>query len=278
MARKNKYEIIVFMLLKFLFVSVSSLTFIYFNLLGDGSVLNRLFGIFIAELFIAFIYIFVVVKPYILLKINIEVLKKQFKIALPLVPAGLIGLLLVMIDRGMITEYHGLQDVAIYNLAMMALLPIQMLISAIQIAWAPHLFSLKTMNDAMSKTIQVMVVALPIMMVGAILLSLAIYLALFYNLIGPEYDLVPEIIIYASIGVIASALIHLNSNMFVFLQRTYYQFIIALIVLGINWSVNVLLVPSYSFYGAAIASGLANTIGLIIGLMLLIRITKNITP
>jgi O-antigen/teichoic acid export membrane protein len=274
-SRKDTYEIVTFMLVKFLFVSVASLAFIYFNLLGHESVLNRLFGIFIAELSVALVYIFIYVRPYISLAINLPVLRDQLKIALPLIPMGLIGFFMVMIDRGLIAKYHGLKELANYNLAMMALLPVQMLMSSIQVAWAPHLFSLKNDKSAMRQTIKIMKIALPVMIAGATLSSLAIYLALFYNLIGFEYNSVPGIIMYASIGVIASTLIHLNSNMFVYLKKTNYQLSIGLVILVINWGVNSALIPVFSFYGATIAAGLANLTGLIVGLLLLIRMTKN---
>jgi O-antigen/teichoic acid export membrane protein len=278
MSRKNSQEIVVFMLVKFSLVSVISLVFMYFNLLGHESVLNRLSGIFIAELVVALAYIFIYVRPYISLKINLSVLRDQFKIALPLIPLGLMGLFIVIIDRGLIAEYHGLEELANYNLAMMALLPIQMLMSATQVAWAPHLFSLKGPKDAMRQTIKVMMIALLIMIIGAGLLSLAIYLALFYNFIGTEYEVVPEIIIYSSIGVIASALIHLNSNMFVYLKKTNFQLVIGLVILVINWNINIALIPDYSFYGAAIAAGVSNVIGLAVGIIILKKITNSIVP
>jgi len=274
-SRKSTREITIFMLVKFLFVSVSSLAFIYFNLLGHESVLNRLFGIFIAELLVVLAYIFTYVRPYISLKINLSVLRDQFKISLPLIPLALIGLFIVVIDRGLVAKYHGLKDLANYNLAMMALLPIQMLMSATQVAWAPHMFSLKNPMDAMRQTIKVMKIALLIMIIGAALLSLAIYLALFYNFIGSEYGSVPEIMIYASFGVVASALVHLNSNMFVYLKKTNYQLGIGFLILVINWNANTILIPDYSYYGAAIAAGLANLIGLMAGLLLLNRLSQK---
>ena len=91
-----------------------------------------------------------------------------------------------------------------------------------------------------------------------------------------EYNSVPKIIIYASFGVIASSLIHLNSNMFVHINKTHYQLFVGVIILAINWIVNILLIPQYSFYGAAIAAGVANTIGLIVGLGLLYIILRRL--
>ena len=175
----------------------------------------------------------------------------------------------------LITEYYGLKELANYNLAMMALLPLQMLMTATQVAWAPHLFSLKDTKNAMRQTIKVMKIALFYMIISVPLLSLAIYLALIYNFIGSEYSVVPKITIYASIGVIASILMHLTNNMFVYLKKTKYLFGIGLMILLINLSVNIALIPNYSFYGATIAAGLANLTGLVVGLLLLIRMTKN---
>ena len=275
MAKKNTRAIITFTLSRFIFVSASSLIFIYFNFLGQESVINRLIGVFIAELLVTLAYLFIYVIPNISLRINLLLLKDQFKIALPLIPSGLIGLITVAFDRGLITEHHGLKELANYNLAMMALVPMHMVMTATQVAWAPHLFSLKDPKSAMRQTIKTMKIAFLLMIISAPLLSLAIYLALIYNFIGAEYSVVPKIIIYASIGVIALVLLQLNNNMFVYLKKTKYQFGIGLMILIINLSVNILLIPNYSFYGAAVAAGLANLTGLGVGLFLLIRMTKN---
>ena len=275
MAKKNTRAIITFTLSRFIFVSASSLIFIYFNFFGQESVLNRLIGVFIAQLLVALVSLFIYVRPIISLRINLLLLKDQFKIALPLIPSGLIGLITVAFDRGLITEHHGLKELANYNLAMMALVPMHMVMTATQVAWAPHLFSIKDPKSAMRQTIKTMKIAFLLMIISAPLLSLAIYLALIYNFIGAEYSVVPKIIIYASIGVIALVLLQLNNNMFVYLKKTKYQFGIGLMILIINLSVNILLIPNYSFYGAAVAAGLANLTGLGVGLFLLIRMTKN---
>ena len=278
MSKKNTRAIIVFTLSRFLFVTASSLIFIYFNLFGQESVLNRLIGIFIAELLVTLVYLFIYVRPYISLKINFSLLKDQFKIALPLIPSGSIGLIIVAFDRGLITEHYGLKDLANYNLAMLALVPMHMVMTATQVAWLPHLFSLKDPKDAMRQTIKTMKIAFFFMIIVTPLLSLAIYLALINNFIGSEYSVVPKIIIYASIGVIASMLLHLNYNMFVYLKKTTYLFFVGLIILLINVSVNILLIPNYSFYGATVAAGLSNLIGLGISLFLLIKMTKITMP
>jgi hypothetical protein len=63
--------------------------------------------------------------------------------------------------------------------------------------------------------------------------------------------------------------------MFMHLKKTNYQLGVGFLILVINWSLNTALIPNYSFYGATIAAGLANLAGLIIGLLLIIRMTKK---
>ena len=274
--RKSTKEIVLFTTTKFIFTSISSILFLYFNVLGSESVLNRLFGIFIAEFIVAFTYIIFYIKPYISFEINSTILKAQLKTAIPLVPAGLLGLFIVMIDRTLITEHHGLEELASYNLAMIALMPIQMLMSATQVAWAPHLFSLNSIQLALKQTINIMIISFFVMIAGVAAVSALLHLTINYGFISQEYNSVPKIIIYASFGVIASSLIHLNSNMFVHINKTHFQLFVGVIILAINWMVNISLIPKYSFYGAAIAAGTANTIGLIVGLGLLYIILRRL--
>ena len=159
---------------------------------------------------------------------------------------------------------------------MIALMPIQMLMSATQVAWAPHLFSLNSIQLALKQTINIMIISFFVMIAGVAAVSTLLHLTINYGFISQEYNSVPKIIIYASFGVIASSLIHLNSNMFVHINKTHYQLFVGIIILAINWIVNILLIPQYSFYGAAIAAGAANTIGLIVGLGLLYIILRRL--
>jgi O-antigen/teichoic acid export membrane protein len=275
MSRKSTSEIVIFIFAKFLLVTIISILLLSIMPFGYDSVLNRLIGSVVAELLVTIIYIYLVVRPYINFAINFELLKNHLKLSLPLLPSGLIGLFMVMIDRGLITEYHGLDALASYNLAMMALIPIPMIMSGLQVAWAPHLFSLKNQNDALKQSIKLIKISFGLMFLSATIISAIFYLAIMYEWISIEYYSVPKVIIFASLGVVASSIIHLTNNLFLYLKKTKYQLLIVLIILIINWIMNILLVPSYSYYGAGIAAGSAFSIGLLISLFILFKIIKN---
>lgn len=275
MARKSTSEIVIFILTKFLLITLISLLLLYVMPFGFDSVLSRLIGVVAAELLLMIIYIYFIVRPYINLEINLDLLRSHLRLSLPLLPSGLIGLFMVMIDRGLITHYHGLDDLANYNLAMMALMPIPMIMSGLQVAWAPHLFSLKNEVDALKQSIKLIKVAFGLMLVASILISGVVALAILFRWIGTEYNAVPKVIIYASLGVVASAIIHLTNNLFLYLKKTKYQLLVVLIILVINWVLNLLLIPTYTYFGASISAGIAYLIGLLLSIFILLRLIRQ---
>jgi O-antigen/teichoic acid export membrane protein len=271
MARKTTSEIIVFTVLKFAVVTILNLSLLFNNPWQQDSVFNRLLSTAIAELAVMLGYVFTIFRPYLKLSVNSNLLQLNLRIGIPLIPSALMGLFIAIIDRKLIAQYHGLADLANYNLAMQALAPIQMLMSAVQVAWSPHLFSIKNNREALAKSVRLMTVALIVMIAGALSIALAIYLAISSSLISAEYKEVPIIILFASVGSIAAALFHLNNNMFVQLGKTGIQLVITLLLLGSNWMLNLILVPSHSSYGAAVSAGISNVFALAIGLFFIYK-------
>ena len=269
LARKKTTEIIVFMVCKFILITFCSLLSVYLKIFSSESVVNRMVGISIAEMVFVLILLLVYVRPHISLKIDYLVLKNNLAISAPLVPLSMVSFFIVMVDRTLIAEHHGLKVLASYGLAMVCLSPVQMIMTSIQTVWAPHLFSMASMADAFKKSKNIMWITSLAMMLGVFFLVLAMYAALEFRFISMDYEVVPTIIAMGSAGAIATSLMHLNSNMFVHLGKTTYALFIGLIVLSINWGLNVILIPHFSFYGAAIAAGLANITGLIIGLLVI---------
>jgi O-antigen/teichoic acid export membrane protein len=237
-----------------------------------------MFSTAIAELMVMLGYFLTIFRNYFKWSFNKAFFRENFRIAIPLIPSAIIGIFVAVIDRRLIAQHHGLADLANYNLTMQALAPIQMLMSAVQVAWSPHLFSIKDNRKALSKSVSLMAVALVTMSAIVMLIAFAVYHAIFTNYISLEYKEVPLLILYASVGSIASALIHLNNNMFVQLGITKEQLVVAMLLLGSNWILNLMLIPSYSYYGAVIAAGISNILALAIGLLLIYKAVnrKNI--
>jgi O-antigen/teichoic acid export membrane protein len=193
------------------------------------------------------------------------------KVALPLMPLGIIGIFSVIIDRKLITHYHGLSELASYNLTLQLLLPIQMLMSSVQTVWAPHLFSIEDSLNAYNKTLYTMKIALVVMIFGAISIWIVVKVALFYEIISLEYVNVLNIMIYASLGMIAMALSQLCNNMFVYLNKTSFQLYVAIFVVGILFIMSYILIPGYSSVGAALSVSTSYFMGLILSIYIIRR-------
>lgn len=271
-ARNKTHEVYIYILLKFFVVTFLSLAFLYYSLSEKDSIVDRLLAIVIAEMVLLIAYFFYTIKGYIRFKINWDYLIRQVKVALPLMPLGIIGILTVLVDRKFITQYHGLSELASYNLTLQLLLPIQMLMASVQTVWAPHLFSIEDRLNAFNKTLYTMKIALIVMIFGIILIWIVVKVALFYEFISPDYLNVLDIMIYASLGMIAMALSQLCNNMFVYLNKTSLQLYVGILVVAILFLMSYILIPSYSSVGAALSVSAANFIGLIVSIYILRRL------
>lgn len=268
LARKNVIEIIVYMIGKFILITFFSLTCLYLNIFDGESVISRLIGVSIAECLCILLFIVIILRKNLIFKIDFILLQKNMKLALPLVPLTMITFMIVMVDRTLIAEHHGLKVLASYGLAMVFLSPIQMIMTSIQTIWAPQLYSMSNEIDAFKKSTRIMFLSLVGMITGVAFLSLLTFLTLKFGIIGMDYSNVPIMVVMGSAGAMASSLTHLNSNMFVYLDKTAHLSLISILVLSINLSLNAFLIPAYSFYGAAFAAAVANIIGLILGFFL----------
>ena len=275
MARKTTSEMAFYLLVKFLTFTGISIFFIYANPWGKDTVVNRLLGTVVAEFLITIAYVLFKFISYFSWLFDRNVFFANLRIAIPLIPAALISLFTAVIDRRLIAQYHGMADLANYNLALQALAPVQMLMSAVQVAWAPHLFSIKNNRDALQQSMRLIWISLFVMVVATLLITFSVYAAIQLKYISFEYDKVPLVILFASFGAIASALVQLNNNMFVQLEKTSFQFGISLFLLTLNWALNIYWVPSYSIYGAAASAAISNGFCLIAGLYLLKKLVKR---
>tara|TARA_B110000858_G_C17774173_1_gene461292 strand:+ start:443 stop:1753 length:1311 start_codon:yes stop_codon:yes gene_type:complete len=268
-SRKKNYETVIFLLLKFIFANLFSLIFIYFEINGSDTSLNRFSGILFGELILIGIFYFYMINNYISLRLNWIIISKLFKTAIPLIPSGIIGLCMVLIDRKYILNYHGSEDLADYNLAMIILMPIQMLMASVQTIWAPYLFSIDTTVKSYKNTFNMSLFYL-IISIFAVLASFILFkTVLYFGIIDSVYFNVPQIILFLGLGVSFMTVLQLFVNLFVRLEKTEFHLIISLIILVIFFLLNNVLVPSLSGVGAAIALTISYFVGFALSVLIL---------
>lgn len=275
MARKSTKEIVVFIVIKFAVATIINLSLLYINPWQQDSVLNRLIGTAIAELAVMLGYVFTIIRPYIKLSVNKILLKSNLRIAIPLIPSALISLFVAVIDRKIIAQHHGLAEVADYNLAMQALAPIQMLMSAVQVAWAPHVFSMVDASHLLRQSIRLMLITSIVMFASAIAISFAVNISISYGFISKIYINVPGLMLLLSIGVIIGSLTHVTGNLFIYFKKTNWMLLVSFVALVCNLVANVLLVPLFSTVGAATSLAISNAILLALSWFAINRMALN---
>ncbi len=219
---------------------------------------HGLLGIYEALLLgnIAFV---IVTIPYILkhieFKFNFPVLKEMIVFSLPLALASISGVLLNVFDRYVLNFSSTSLNVGVYNIGVKVTNITKLLIvSSIQIALTPTYF--KLMNHPDHKAIFSRIMTWFTLIV--------VYASLFLSLFGLEitklfskgtmywdaYKLIPIL----SLGIIFALL---KDTSVIGLQITKRTKIIGIVLAGIatlNLGLNILLIPSFGTYGAAISS------------------------
>ena len=264
-----------FILCKFTLITLFSISIIYLNPFGFDTVLNRLIGATLAECIFVIFYAYILLFGVIRFNIDYIVFKKIIKISLPLIPSGVIGLLLALFDRFLIVKYHGFTSIASYNLAFQALAPVQLVVTAVQTVWAPNFYSLSNLNEAFSQSRRIMWIVFSSMMIASILIALMFKITLHMGIVSESYQDVPYIVLGMSLGTIFTQLIQLNNNLIVKMGVTVYQLYLSGILLLISASINYVLIPLYSLHGAIIAMNLSSVIVFFLGYGIIVKKIKK---
>ena len=274
-SRKKSNETIFFLLLKFILANLLSLIFLYYEIFGSDSTLNRFSGLLFGELILILIYYIYLLNKYLSFKINLNVISKLLRTALPLIPSGLIGLAMVLIDRKYIINYHGADDLADYNLAMIILMPIQMLMASIQTIWAPYLFSIDSMYKSFKNTLNMTLFYLILSLLSVLAAYILVKIVLYLGIIDSSYANVTKIIIFLGVGVSLMSVLQLSGNLFVRLEKTEFQLFVSIVILALFYLFNNILVPDLSGIGAALALSISYFIGFILSILILLYFYRS---
>jgi O-antigen/teichoic acid export membrane protein len=267
----NKVIIVnLFIAIKFIAITAFSICALYFELFSNDSVVNRLMGMAIAEFIFTLFCIIMLLKMGIYISYKKIIIKRASFVALPLIPSAIVGMVISLIDRKLLVEYHGLETLAEYNLAIQALAPIALVMTAFQTIWAPNLFSIKDSKFAFEKTKKLIVYLFILMFLASIVISLITHITIKFEIISINYSAVPLLIFYLSLGIIIAQLNHLISNLFVKENIVKYQLILNVILLLVNYIMNVILIPKLAINGAILAMIFSYLLVFLLGLFILI--------
>ena len=268
-SRSITREIMLFNFVRYLSLNIICLILIYTNFLSDDSSLSRYYGIVISESLILAIYLFHFSKIYLKKYFDYKVVIDSLKLGLPLMPQTIFALVIVFYDKSLILQNFGSKELASYNLAILFLSPIPLLMSSINIVFAPNIYKLKNISDTYSLLKKTWVNSFVIFFILSLIIYALVNPLIKFQLISPDYFLVPNIILSVFIGFIASSLVQLNNSTFLHFKKTYFSMIIGFFTVLCYFVSNYFLIPVYSVFGAAISYNISFISAFFIGFILI---------
>ena len=193
-------------------------------------------------------------------------LKQLLIISIPLIPNGLLLMLLTWADRYILNIYVSLSIVGIYSVGYkFSEFITTFIIGPFGQAVVPHLFkqfalSIDKYKKIMADMLKYYVIILFVIIIG----YFVILKEVFTLFIGPEYILGYNIVGIVLMGIVFNSTADIISATIILKEKTSNSFLITGISVVVNIVLNFLFIPSYGIYGAAIATMVSYIIQLVI--------------
>ena len=273
-AIQSTKRILIFTATKTFLTITTSVLFLRFPFFSFDTVVNRLIGNLGSEVVLLFFSILFLFQGKIIIGTIDRNAIRLLRLGMPLIPTGVISLYASTFDKSLIANWHGMSDLACYNLALQSLTPIQMLMTGLQVIIAPTIFKTKVKENALKEAKQMLLISGLVMLGTGGVIAVLMQAMVFFHMIPSAYSEVPKIIILLTPGSTFSALQHINNNMFTLLERPFMQLLVNAIAVVINCLLNILLVNQYSYYGASTALMFSGFFSLLFGWSLIRNTVK----
>ena len=257
---------------RFISANVASLSCIYIGVGFADTSLDRLIGAAIGETCFCCIALYWYARDYWTWKIDKEYLRGAIKVGLSITPGAVAALIGSMSDRYFLGTYHGMGQLAEYNLAVQFISPAQMIMTAAQTAWAPHVYSISGNRGAFNQSLNFMwklLIAMTGIMLGIFILVLV---AKKYQIVPSNYTDVEWLVPLLAISAIASALVHFPTNLLIRLNSAAYVSIISWCGALVTLVAGFFITRPFGYTGAALSAAVIQ-----IGILFISwRITKHV--
>lgn len=191
--------------------------------------------------------------------LSLSKLKELLKIGIPLVPAGLLLMLLTWADRYILNLYAGLTIVGIYTIGYrFAEVINSFIINPFGQALSPLIFKqFAQSRDKYKKTLRTVLKYYWLVMFGIMIGYFVVLREVFQFVIVPEYMEGYNIVGIVLLGIILWGATNFLGGTVVVAEKTGKMFLFTSISVGLNIGLNFLLIPKYGMYGAAVATLIA---------------------
>ena|GEM_PF-7127230 len=173
----------------------------------------------------------------------------------PAIPHVIGASLLSMMDRLMLESYASVKDVGIYAIGYTIGNVVALLISVNSKVWGVWIYEkLGQMTEALKyRVIGISYLIIGIMALAALFVIFAGSLYIKF-LLDPAYHGAVDVLFWISLSSIAAAIYSINFHYLNYLKKTWVFSFITVVALGLNFILNIWLIPKLGYEGAAIAT------------------------
>jgi O-antigen/teichoic acid export membrane protein len=195
---------------------------------------------------------------YLKINFNKSLIISGLKYGIPLIPHAIGGVVLSITNRYFLVKYIGLNETGLFFLAFQITSIINILTSALNMAYVPWLYSKLTNNQSSEK---LNIVKFTYKYFVFLILLSAIFLLGFPQIIfsfsDSNFHSAQKYLIWLTIGNVFNGMYLMVTNYIYFSQKTYLLAIITFISAFVSIICNYLLIPIYGGIGAGIASSVS---------------------
>lgn len=242
---------------RILLISSTSLAVLYYASPSEDSAYLRLkYACLVELLIVAFFYIKYTLtwRPI----LNKQVAVRAFKIALPILLSAIIGIVVNLSDRYFIEKYGSLKDLSVYNVALTFAGIIPFVFASFQNIWLPEFLKSNDQDFTRRRTRKVILKLCVIFLVLSAIILGAMQLMLYWNILDTKYSTVISLLPLLLTASILTSITTMYSNHLILLDKLYWIVIIGFPIAVLTYFSNIILVPRFSIYGAAISTVLSN--------------------
>lgn len=185
--------------------------------------------------------------------ISKEFTREALFFGVPLIPYALLVAFLPMVDRFILMNAQGADFVGIYSVAYQISGAVLILMSSINQAWAPNLFSRLNMKPKENEKKEIVLLSYKIMvaMTGLYLIFIAIYPYIYSLFIDPKYFQGMELVPIIALGFLLQGFYFVVTNYVFYVKKTLYLTIIMILIFILVVAINILMVPIYGMLATA---------------------------
>jgi O-antigen/teichoic acid export membrane protein len=227
-------------------------------------VLGKVEGEFLTRLIFACIGLFML-KNYLSFLFNKQMIIDSLKYGIPLIPHTLSSWVSNLSDRWILNLFVPLSQVGIYSLGAQFGSLLGVLLTGFNYAWVPFVMSSLKENESHAKQKISRLTTYYMGILVLLVLIIVFFAPIVLRIMATQkfYDAIP-IIPYIVFAMFWQGIYFMSVNPLFYLKKTQYLAIISIISAIINISCNLLLIPIYGIYGAAISTIISYTFNAIL--------------